>query len=387
MIYKRMWRLILLLGEAYLFLGEAYIESGELHEALNSVEVACSIYGSVPHKREETWFESALHKTFAQQLKTDTFLELMTKLDMVSLYPEEAEPEYTSLTRVPSRCLFWAKAWLLVGEIYVNFHVLACINQQRKASEVAKGKKLALSPLKRPPEVAEEVMRVKEKLCAACSLVSCICSAKDRKRSTKPRADGGIFKYLKIPMKDGKEINLLAAIDCFEQTRIALQDLSSDCEEVKDVIRRKALVWGTIGSMRSKKKNFEAAQVANEKACLAYGNTGFFRRERAIEIMKKYAFKNARVKTNAHKQAVEEATREYTASVKFYEAAVGHMKLATEKNIDMSKDFKTSMYTHLGDAYLCLGIFLGEENTSAHGLKTKTESSSSSLSVRRGRGY
>lgn len=71
-------------------------------------------------------------------------------------------------------------------------------------------------------------------------------------------------------MKDGVEINLLAAIDCFEQTRIALQDLPSDCEEIKDVIRRKALVWSTIGMIRSKKKNFEEAEVANGNASLAF---------------------------------------------------------------------------------------------------------------------
>lgn len=54
-----------------------------------------------------------------------------------------------------------------------------------------------------------------------------------------------------------------------------------------------------------------------------------------MEIMEKYAssqFKNARVKANAHKKAVEEATREYTASVNFYEAAVGDVKLAIEKD-------------------------------------------------------
>ncbi|XP_068340334.1 G2/mitotic-specific cyclin-2-like [Pyrus communis] len=42
------WIIVLLLEESYLALGQAYKEDGQLHQALQVVEFACSVYGSMP---------------------------------------------------------------------------------------------------------------------------------------------------------------------------------------------------------------------------------------------------------------------------------------------------------------------------------------------------
>ena len=65
----RLWKLVLLLGESYLALGQAYMEDGQLHQALKVVELACSIYGSMPQHLEDTRFISSMISCSSRQKK------------------------------------------------------------------------------------------------------------------------------------------------------------------------------------------------------------------------------------------------------------------------------------------------------------------------------
>uniref|UniRef100_A0A1J3JP34 Erythroid differentiation-related factor 1 n=1 Tax=Noccaea caerulescens TaxID=107243 RepID=A0A1J3JP34_NOCCA len=169
---RKLWNLVLLLGESYLSLGEAYKDDGQLHQALNTVELACSIYGSMPQKFEETLFVSSMNKSLSVQSKSNAPTQV-EDLDA------ESGPGDISFAELSSTRLFWAKVWMLVGDIYVEFHILKGQELSRKAEETSTNQK----QLKMPSEVVKEVKRLKKKLteysqnCASCSLVNCSCKS------------------------------------------------------------------------------------------------------------------------------------------------------------------------------------------------------------------
>ncbi|XP_010530159.1 PREDICTED: uncharacterized protein LOC104806788 [Tarenaya hassleriana] len=154
---RKLWNLVLLLGESYLSLGEAYKEDGQLHQTLKTVELACSIYGSMPHKFDETLFISSMSKSLSLQSKTG--------------------PCDLTLEQLSSTQLFWAKAWMLVGDVYVEFHIVKGKELSKRAEETSTNR------LRMSSEVVKEVQRLKKKLtqysqnCSSCSLVNCSCKS------------------------------------------------------------------------------------------------------------------------------------------------------------------------------------------------------------------
>ncbi|XP_010477568.1 PREDICTED: uncharacterized protein LOC104756646 [Camelina sativa] len=179
---RKLWSLVLLLGESYLSLGEAYKEDGQLLEALNIVELACSIFGSMPHKFGESLFASAMYTSFSRLIQFGKFEELLN-------HPTPSTTQdYISFREFPSVRIFWAKVWLMVGEIHVKFQ----ISPLPEGYEVTKKEEM-------PFEILEEVDKLKNKLtahsrrCQFCLLVNCTCVAQ-KKNWGKGR--GGIFKYL-----------------------------------------------------------------------------------------------------------------------------------------------------------------------------------------------
>uniref|UniRef100_A0A5B7A8Y3 Uncharacterized protein n=1 Tax=Davidia involucrata TaxID=16924 RepID=A0A5B7A8Y3_DAVIN len=180
----KLWKLVLLLGESYLALGQAYKDNYQLHQALKVVELACLVYGSMPQHLEDTTFISSMVCNSPSKMeindrsdKAKSFIGDASKLNSCS------NDDCLTLEQFSSTYLFWAKAWTLVGDVYVEFHMI-------------KGKEIALQAEKEPftrglrmsSEVLKEVKRLKKKLgefnqnCSSCSLVNCSCQS-DRSSS------------------------------------------------------------------------------------------------------------------------------------------------------------------------------------------------------------
>ncbi|KAG2304972.1 hypothetical protein Bca4012_063883 [Brassica carinata] len=456
---RKLWNLVLLLGESYLSLGEAYKEDGQLHQSLNTVELACSVYGSMPHKFEETLFVSSMNKSVSLQSKSQEATDF--------------EAELSSSAR-----LFWAKVWMLVGDIYVQFHVV-------KGQELSKRPKVTSnSQLRMPSEVVKEVERLKKKLteysqnCASCSLVNCSCKSdrassgrsasssssngssvrtvshnrrQNRKGKSKnvtsrlsPKVEdeqvnvtldqnessskeietsagtkeavsldqqnessskgvkkGGIFKYLKgSKSDDDAESNLLAALNCYEETRRALQELPSGCKEFQSLNRKKGWVCNELGRNRLESKELNKAEDAFADAIVAFKevndhtnvilincNLGHGRRALAEEIVTKMeALKLHPAFKNAYEQALETAKVEYSKSLGYYMAAKTEHSVATDLVPD---NLKVEVYTQLAHTHLRFGMFLAKEDTTvaARGqnssiLKTTTHEVSASDAIR-----
>ncbi|XP_027094288.2 uncharacterized protein [Coffea arabica] len=163
------WKLVLLLGESYLSLGQAYKDDGQLFQALKVVELACLVYGSMPQHLKETRFVSSMVCTSPNQLEI---------IDRTENNESITGHDGFAFEQSPSCYLFWAKAWTLVGDVYVEFHLI-----KDKEISVKSEKKSLTKELKMSPEVLKEVERLKKKLgqcsqnCSSCSLVNCSCQS------------------------------------------------------------------------------------------------------------------------------------------------------------------------------------------------------------------
>ncbi|KAK9713741.1 hypothetical protein RND81_06G048400 [Saponaria officinalis] len=171
---NKLWKLILLLGESYLVLGEAYKDDNRLLQALKVVEVACSVYGSVPQYLEDAKFISSMNGLDNNKLEKRELIG-----DKMRLNRNSVDDDDVNVMDFSSTYLFWAKAWMLVGDVYVDF--LAA--KSREMSSPLKGQTPSTQELKMSSEVVKELVRVKKKLgqdvenCSSCSLVNCSCQS------------------------------------------------------------------------------------------------------------------------------------------------------------------------------------------------------------------
>ncbi|VVA91902.1 unnamed protein product [Arabis nemorensis] len=388
---KKVWNLILLLGESYLSLGQAYKDNGQFPQALDTVKLACSTYGSMPHKYEETLFVSTLYtsfslqsKSFPMQSESFSVIEDLKGACDVSLREE-----------LSSRRLFWAKVWLLVGEVYVFEYE----SKQVHGKSTNQGEKQNLSPLELPSEVAEEVERLEKKLapsdrCGSCALFNCNCVAHIRKAKAKKLTDkarGGIFKYVNKSKKDDAESNLRAALYCFEETERALEKVTRGCNELQGVVRRKMWVWNEVGRIHLSSKNLKKAEDAYAnaiEACrkmsdyasmiLIIVNMAFTRRNLAEEMVLKMESKR---NNKARKEAVGTTISEYCCSLRFYLEAKKEIDLAIEKSILIPEELKSKVYTELGMTYVLLGRILVKEDTTVPAALLSDHSSVDPLSA------
>ncbi|KAH9625954.1 hypothetical protein KSS87_020374 [Heliosperma pusillum] len=181
-IDSKLWKLILLLGESYLALGQAYKEDDQLLQALKVVEVACSVYGSVPQYLDDTKFISSMgngpHCQSGREL-----IDGKIRLKRSSFDNNVMDFSLTYL--------FWAKAWMLVGDVYVDF---LAVKTKEIASPLAQNP--STQELKMSSEVVKELLRLKKKLgqdvenCTTCSLVNCSCQS-DRASSGNSASSSG----------------------------------------------------------------------------------------------------------------------------------------------------------------------------------------------------
>ncbi|KAL9319132.1 hypothetical protein ACSQ67_015649 [Phaseolus vulgaris] len=168
----KLWKLVLLLGESYLALAEAYKEDGQLHQALKVIQLSCSVYGSMPPHLEDTKFISSMVSGSSLQRKLIDLNE--------NTWGDDVKDETVNgyIERKSSAYLFWAKAWALVGDVYIEFHRI-----KGKEISIQDPKKPATRELRMSSEVVKEVKRLKKKLvqmnqnCSSCSLVNCSCQS------------------------------------------------------------------------------------------------------------------------------------------------------------------------------------------------------------------
>ncbi|KAL5226627.1 hypothetical protein ABZP36_014892 [Zizania latifolia] len=177
----KLWKLVLLLGESYLALGEAYKNDGQLHRTLKVVELACLVYGSMPKHIDGEQFISSMSNSSLSLEDGDLRANLV--LDEAGYFKGAKCFNYEiSAQQYPPNYLFWAKAWMLVGDIYAEYHRLSSQQAPTLPEQKPDGE------LRMSNEVAMEVKRLKKKLgkdrqnCDTCSLINCSCQS-DRANS------------------------------------------------------------------------------------------------------------------------------------------------------------------------------------------------------------
>ncbi|KAL3830291.1 hypothetical protein ACJIZ3_019093 [Penstemon smallii] len=163
-IDDKLWKLVLLLGESYLALGQTYKDGGQLYQALKVVELACLVYGSMPE--DNSFISSMVCSSLAQ-------LEINDRSEKAE---SSAGDDCVTFDGLSSNYLFWAKAWTLIGDVFVEFYL-------KKGQEVTgkEERKDCAKDLKMSSEVLKEVERLKKKMgqsnenCSSCSLINCSC--------------------------------------------------------------------------------------------------------------------------------------------------------------------------------------------------------------------
>ncbi|KAF6148934.1 hypothetical protein GIB67_028771 [Kingdonia uniflora] len=156
----KLWKLVFLLGESYLALGQAYKEDGQFYRVLRVVNLACSIYGSMPRYLDDAQFISTMVSRGTEGLLLDN--ETL-KRDISSSHI------HVSIDRLSSTYLLWANAWTLLGDVYVDFHIM----RGTKLS-VQPNKKLHSSELTLSSKVEKEVKRLKKSWGSLNKNVACV---------------------------------------------------------------------------------------------------------------------------------------------------------------------------------------------------------------------
>ncbi|KAF6161989.1 hypothetical protein GIB67_020045 [Kingdonia uniflora] len=195
----KLWKLVLLLGESYFSLGQVYKEDGQLHRVLRVVNLACSIYGSMPRYLDDAQFISTMVSSGTEELLLDN--ETL-KRDISSSHI------HVSIDRFSSTYLFWANAWTLLGDVYIDFHIM----RGTKLS-VQPNKKLRSSELALSSKVEKEVKRLKKnwgslnKNVACVLLINCSCQSDRASSSNNASSSSGPVRLQAYGRRSVKRIN------------------------------------------------------------------------------------------------------------------------------------------------------------------------------------
>lgn len=300
------WKLVLLLGESYLALGQAYKDDRQPFQALKVVELACLVYGSMPQHHEDKRFISSM------MCSSPTEMEIISRCD------KPVGDDCLTIEQVSSNLPFWAKAWTLVGDVYVEFHLIKGKEESDQSQKKSFTKEVRMSS-----EVLKEVERLRKKMgqfsqnCSSCSLINCSCQsdrassgssassssgsvhplAYGRKQSKKSSArgtsyshlgsneedqvhrealdthsetnlkdktqvsNGGIFRYVTNPVIGDGDYNLIGAVDCYEEARKAIEQNSSSTGEFQSVTRKKGWACNELGRSQLKRGDLDGAEV------------------------------------------------------------------------------------------------------------------------------
>ncbi|XP_047342228.1 uncharacterized protein LOC124945778 [Impatiens glandulifera] len=373
----KLWKLVLLLGETYIALGECYKDEDQLRQALKIVKLASLVYGSMPQYREDSTFISSI--ICCLDTEPSDVIEVKSSL-----------PSY----------LFWVKAWTLVGDIYIKFHMTKV--QERKMSN----RVLNISSM-----VLKEVKHLKKKLgqfrqdCSSCSLINCSCqvdrvisnsnassssksnasSSNDNSRllgygkkqnkiaygrNSKPvitfseqqTRNSDIFKFLSgPPVTRDSEYNLSTSLICYEEAEKVLGECRDGLSEKQSLLKKKGWVYNNLGMKRldnkTELKKTENAfiqsiicfrQIFNHSTIVFnYCSLGSIRLQLAENILK------------GEKEG--DAKLEYCNSLKYYIAA----KRELTAIVDECERNRIRSYAilPLAKIYMKLGLLLAKEDT------------------------
>ncbi|XP_078433876.1 erythroid differentiation factor-like protein isoform X2 [Wolffia australiana] len=418
----KMWKLVLLLGESYLALGEAYRDDGQLDQVLRIVNLACSLYGSMPQQLEGSNFVSSMGCGSSSQYQ----LNCPSSIDLSAKH------------------LFWSKAWMLVGDVYVAHH-----GREKKAVQVREETKEIDSTLYVSEDVIMEVERLKKKLgqfednCATCSLINCSCrsdraasgssasSSRDassvlygRKNQGKPKMKksgqpsfsssseislegkglkerekkgedcfspssasegnhGGIFRFLSGLRVGNVEQNLLAAVACYDSAREAIEKFSINSEVWYSIMKKTGWVFNELGRLKLDRGDLLGAELAFADAVKAFKkvsdimniilincNLGHGRRGLAEKLVSRLESVNDH--GSGFRQMMKNAKMEYVKALKYYDAAKIELN-----DLGESADpvLRNEVLTQLAHTYLRLGILLSKEATLKNTTNRKLKSS------------
>lgn len=216
-IDNKMWNLVLLLGESYLALGEAYMEDGQLQRALKVVELACLVYGSMPQHLEDARFISSMVSSPSCQLKFNDNEMTNYMIDGAKSTDSNYFVEANATEQQSPTYLFWAKAWTLVGDVYVEYQ-----RTWGKGIPILAERKTPSSELRMSNEVVREVKRLKKKLgqskpnCNTCSLINCSCQS-DRVCSGNSASSSSVDASLSYGRKQSRKLNKRNSSHLFSQ--------------------------------------------------------------------------------------------------------------------------------------------------------------------------
>lgn len=206
----KLWKLVLLLGESYLALGQAYKDNCQLHQALKVVELASLVYGSMPQYLEETRFISSMVCGLPQHMDiSDGKGKTRPIVGDPKKVISDSGDDFLTSERFSSTYLFWAKAWTLVGDVYVEFHMI----KGKEAHLEAEGKPL-MRELRMSSEVLKEVKRLKKKLgqlnpnCTSCLLVNCSCQSDRASSGSSASSSRGDIHSLSYGRKQSRRSNV-----------------------------------------------------------------------------------------------------------------------------------------------------------------------------------
>lgn len=204
----KLWKLVLLLGESYLALGQAYKDDGQLLQALKVVEVACSVYGSVPQYLDDAKFISSINNVSTSCYGVDGRQDKQGYLigDEMQLTKNSCIARI-NLKHCTSTYLFWARAWTLVGDVYVEFLAV------QSKETITSSQTPATQELKMSSEVVKELIRLKKKLgqgvenCSSCSLVNCSCQSDRASSGNSASSSGGQISPFNHGRRQNKRSN------------------------------------------------------------------------------------------------------------------------------------------------------------------------------------
>ncbi|KAI3983888.1 hypothetical protein MKX01_011596 [Papaver californicum] len=214
----KLWKLVLLLGESYLALGQAYKEDGQLQQTLKVVGIACSVYGSMPQHVEDAQFISSMVSSSG---KTITLMDDKTHSNLSS--------DSVDSQGSPSTYLFWAKAWTLVGDVYVEYHL-----QRNRDLSAPPEAKVSPRGVRMSSDVVKEVKRLKKKLgqfkqnCSTCSLINCSCQSDRAGSGNSASSSSGNSSSLDYGKKKKKKAHVKEVIGSPENIRRRRQLDNSD---------------------------------------------------------------------------------------------------------------------------------------------------------------
>ncbi|KAF6163839.1 hypothetical protein GIB67_016179, partial [Kingdonia uniflora] len=252
----KLWKLVLLLGESYLALGQAYKEDGQLHRVLRVVNLACSIYGSMPRYLDDAQFISTMVSSGTKGLLLDN--ETL-KRDISSSHI------HVSIDRFSSTYLFWANAWTLLGDVYLDFHIM----RGTKLS-VQPNKKLRSSELALSSKVEKEVKRLNKswgslnKDVACVLLINCSCQSDKASSSNNASSSSGPVRPQAYGRRSVKRTNGRLEVENANGREGGYPDMRKSDSHVQTTKTKVDKTWETITTLATNFGGLDGGKEAFE---------------------------------------------------------------------------------------------------------------------------